>query len=222
MKIYTKTGDDGTTGLFGGDRVDKDHLRIEAYGTVDELNAVVGLVRVGLNTSTLAAQNRFTEIDSALARIQDELFVLGADLATPSEAKPSVPRVSDSMTTTLEREIDRFSEILPELKSFVLPGGSEVASRLHLARTVCRRAERLVVQAARELPDQPELPESSESSESPKSQIAPGSPDLPASSFNPEIVRYLNRLSDHLFVLARLANQLEGVKAPEWHPAKDA
>ncbi len=186
MKIYTKTGDSGTTGLFGGDRVSKHHIRIEAYGTVDELNAVIGLLRSGF--AALPSPDRFTKIDTALARIQNELFVLGADLATPSGAKPSVPRVSSLMTTTLEREIDRFSERLPELTSFVLPGGSEAASRLHVARTVCRRAERLVVHASAK------------------------------ESLNPEIVRYLNRLSDHLFVLARLANHLEDVKAPEWHP----
>ncbi|MFV1980261.1 MAG: cob(I)yrinic acid a,c-diamide adenosyltransferase [Rhodothermia bacterium] len=188
MKIYTKTGDSGTTGLFGGDRVSKHHIRIEAYGTVDELNAAVGLLRSGLIIAALPSPDRFTEIDTALARIQNELFVLGADLATPSGAKPSVPRVSSLMTTTLELEIDRFSERLPELTSFVLPGGSEAASRLHVARTVCRRAERLVVHASAK------------------------------ESLNPEIVRYLNRLSDHLFVLARLANHLEDVKAPEWHP----
>lgn len=191
MKIYTKTGDSGTTGLFGGDRVDKDHTRIEAYGTVDELNALVGFVRSGLITPPPPSPDRYTEIDAGLARIQNELFILGADLATPSDAKPSVPRVSSLMTTTLEREIDRFSEILPELTNFVLPGGSETASRLHVARTVCRRAERLVVHASKE---------------------------LPMESLNPEIVRYLNRLSDHLFVLARLANHLAGVEAPEWHP----
>ncbi len=194
MKIYTKTGDDGTTGLFGGDRVDKHHIRIEAYGTVDELNAVVGVVRSGLIMTAPPSRDRFTEMDAALARIQNELFVLGADLATPSDARPSVPRVSSQMTTTLEHEIDRFSERLPELTSFVLPGGSETASRLHVARTVCRRAERLVVRACK------------------------GSPESSMESLNPEIARYLNRLSDHLFVLARLANHIEDVQAPEWHP----
>ena len=192
MKIYTKTGDSGTTGLFGGDRVDKHHARIEAYGTVDELNAVVGLTRSGIAESRLSSIPGGTDLDDTLARIQNELFVLGADLATPTEAKPSVPRVSSPMTAALEHEIDKFSESLPELTSFVLPGGSATASRLHVARTVCRRAERLVVLAAT------------------------------LESINPEVTRYLNRLSDHLFVLARIVNLLEGVKAPEWHPTESS
>ena len=116
-------------------------MRNEAYGTVDELNAVIGLVRCGLSISELAISDPGIELDGTLARVQNELFVLGADLATPNEAKPTVPRVSSPMTEALEREIDQFSEILPELTSFVLPGGSETASRLHVARTVCRRAE---------------------------------------------------------------------------------
>lgn len=190
MKIYTKTGDSGTTGLFGGDRVDKHHARIDAYGTVDELNAFVGLTRSGIAKSELSAIPVGGDLDDTLARIQNELFVLGADLATPNETKPSVPRVSSTMTGALEREIDQFSEALPELTSFVLPGGSETASFLHVARTVCRRAERLVVSAAK------------------------------IESINPEVTRYLNRLSDHLFVAARLVNQLEGKQPPEWHPTE--
>jgi len=185
MKIYTKTGDSGTTGLFGGDRVSKSHGRIEAYGTVDELNAVIGLVRSGIESG-----GGLQQIDSILERVQDDLFVVGADLATPSDSKPSVPRILEGQTVALETEIDHFSDRLPDLKSFILPGGSEIASRLHLARTVCRRAERLAVETAA------------------------------VDDVNPEVVRYLNRLSDHLFVLARATNDIQGVESPEWHPAE--
>jgi cob(I)alamin adenosyltransferase len=183
MKIYTKTGDTGTTGLFGGGRVEKNHARIESYGTVDELNAVLGLVR-----SRLTGDKGLEEIDAALLEIQNDLFVVGADLATPADAKSTVPRVSEAMTDRIEHLIDGVSEELAELKSFILPGGSESASRLHVARTVCRRAERRVVSAALQ------------------------------EAVNAEIIRYLNRLSDLLFVMARRVNQLEGVEAPEWHP----
>lgn len=172
------------TGLFGGERVTKDHARIEAYGTVDELNALVGLARSGYP----AASALFAAVDAILARIQNDLFTLGADLATPRDARPSVPRVSAEMTHNLEDEIDRFSEELPELTAFILPGGSETAARLHVARTVCRRAERRAVQTSQ------------------------------TEEINPEVIRFLNRLSDHLFVLARVANQIEGVETPEWHP----
>lgn len=184
MRIYTKTGDVGTTGLFGGDRVKKVHARIEAYGTVDELNAVVGLVR----SSYPAEGALFRAVDEILARIQSDLFTLGADLATPSGARPSVPRVSAEMTGKLENDIDLCSEDLPELSAFILPGGSQTGARLHFARTVCRRAERRAVHASQ------------------------------AEEINPEVIRYLNRLSDHLFVLARIANQMKGIDTPEWHP----
>lgn len=177
MKIYTKTGDTGQTGLFGGGRVSKDALRVHAYGAVDELNAVLGVTRtIGLDAT----------LDTLLARIQDELFVLGADLATPGEAK-YIPRVSSEYVTRLEEEIDQFETELEPLKQFILPGGTPAAAYLHLARTVCRRAERQVVslQAAEEL--------------------------------NPITLLYLNRLSDWFFVLARLANARAGVADVPWH-----
>jgi cob(I)alamin adenosyltransferase len=179
MKIYTRTGDSGTTGLFGGPRVSKSSLRIEAYGTVDELNALLGLARSG---STLKSD----DLEGTLSRIQDELFVLGADLATPLEAGVDVPRMTEDHSLVLEREIDRFESDLEPLKSFILPGGTERASRLHLARTVCRRAERIVVKLSDE------------------------------DKTHPETVRYLNRLSDFLFVAARWANHSAGKNDVKW------
>ncbi len=178
MKIYTKTGDTGQTGLFGGGRVSKDSLRVHAYGSVDELNAVLGVARaIGMDAT----------LDTLLARIQDELFVLGADLATPGEAK-YIPRVDSDYVTRLEQEIDQFEAELEPLKQFILPGGTPAAAQLHLARTVCRRAERQVVslQATEE-------------------------------ALNSITLLYLNRLSDWLFVLARLANARAGVADVPWH-----
>jgi cob(I)alamin adenosyltransferase len=182
MKIYTKTGDRGTTGLFGGDRVQKVHPRIAAYGNIDELNATLGVVRAGYR-----GKETFDEIDDTLGRIQNELFVLGADLATPEDAKPAVPRTTTEMVTRLEQEIDVFTERMPGLTNFIVPGGSLTASALHVARTVCRRAERSVVDAS------------------------------VTEDLNPEVLRYINRLSDHLFVLARLANHVEGQNDVEWY-----
>jgi cob(I)alamin adenosyltransferase len=178
-KIYTKTGDDGTTGLFGGGRVRKDSARIEAYGNVDELDSVIGLCRaVGGNDW----------IDPLLQQIQNNLFVLGADLATPLETRSNynIPRITEDDSKRLELAIDEHTALLPELKHFIHPGGCELAARLHLARTVCRRAERSVVHLA--------------------AQEEIGKYDL----------IYLNRLSDLLFTLARRANQLAGVKDVEW------
>ena len=186
MKIYTKTGDDGTTGLFGGERVAKDHLRIEAYGTVDELNSFLGAVR---SQGTISE-----EIDELLGTIQEGLFVLGADLATPDRKKRqnfSIPRVISDDLTCLEESIDKFEEQLPPLKEFILPGGTESGALLHVARTVARRAERQVVALFQEQPKIGELP-----------------------------MQYLNRLSDLLFVLARLVNHQAGVKEHPWHPNK--
>ena len=178
-KIYTKTGDDGTTGLFGGGRVPKDSARIEAYGTVDELNSTIGLARTSCE---------HLELTSLLESIQQNLFVLGADLATPIETRSDyeVPRIEPRDVTALERAIDEHDAQLPSLKRFILPGGSELAARLHLARTVCRRAERALVALRR--------------------REAIGQHDL----------IFLNRLSDLLFVLARRANQLAGVGDVEW------
>lgn len=183
MKIYTRTGDQGTTALFGGERVTKSHPRIEAYGTVDEVNSAVGLAR-----SLLRGEPGQDELDPVLARIQTDLFVLGADLATPSAAKPAVPRVEASHVEHLEQEIDRFDGALPPLKHFILPGGTSAAATLHLARTVCRRAERLAVATAG------------------------------LESINEHVITYLNRLSDLLFVLARWANQEAGLEEATWQP----
>lgn len=183
MKIYTKTGDDGTTGLFGGGRVAKNGPRIEAYGEVDELNTHIGFAR------TIAEVP--SDVDELLARIQRELFVLGADLATPVEKKRKnleIPRVTSGSVTCLEEEIDRFEGELPPLRSFILPGGGSLGAALHVARTVCRRSERRVV-ALREV--EPEVGE--------------------------DTVRYLNRLSDLLFVLARVVNHRSGLPEEEWH-----
>ncbi|WP_198371905.1 cob(I)yrinic acid a,c-diamide adenosyltransferase [Roseomonas rosulenta] len=169
--ITTRGGDAGETSLGDGRRVRKDALRVEAYGTVDEANAVLGLVR--LHTAGDA------EIDAMLGRIQNELFDVGADLCVPGEAGARL-RVSDAQSVRLEVEIARMNAALAPLQSFVLPGGSAAAAHAHLARTVVRRAERLVVALAAE------------------------------EEVNPAVVRYLNRLSDHLFVLSRHANAAAG------------
>ena len=168
MKIYTKTGDTGETGLYGGTRVPKDAMRVEACGTVDELNACIGFVR---------SQIQDEGIDAILHRIQNELFDIGADLAT-LEAHPKAAslRIPPTLTPELEREIDWFGDQLPPLKQFILPGGSAGGAAVHLARTVCRRAERCVVTLAK------------------------------GEAVNPEVLIYLNRLSDLLFVLARTVN----------------
>ncbi len=180
MKIYTRTGDRGETGLFAGGRVPKDHLRVETYGCVDELNAVIGLVRTRL-TDGLA------DVDAALRRISGELFCLGADLATPLDAKATwIVRMNEAMVTRLEVEIDRFEEELAPLTHFILPGGSPAGATLHFARTVCRRAERRTVSLAREV------------------------------QLNEAALRYLNRLSDWLFVAARLVNRREGREEEPW------
>jgi cob(I)alamin adenosyltransferase len=183
MKIYTKTGDDGTTGLFGGGRVRKDEARVEAYGTIDELNSIVGLAR---------AAEAPREVDSVLAGVQEDLFVIGAELATVTgkEDKLSMPLLGGARTALLEDAIDRIEASLPPLKSFVLPGGSPAGARLHQARTVCRRAERRVLTASTATP------------------------------IRPEILIYLNRLSDFLFVAARSANQVAGVPDVPWAPRR--
>ncbi len=178
MKIYTKTGDGGETSLFGGGRVSKDALRIEAYGTVDELNSLLGVVR-----SFRPAR----ELEDALARRQEELFELGADLATPLDAtNVRVVRMEQRHVEGLERSIDEMEKRLPPLKTFILPDGSAVGAHLHFARAVCRRAERKVVRL---------------------SKLEP---------VNPLTIIYLNRLSDYLFVLARLANSLDQNDEQAW------
>ncbi len=182
MKIYTKTGDRGETSLFGGERVSKDELRIEAYGTVDELNSVMGVAR---------SFNESEEIDSILGEIQERLFVLGADLATPMNSRnSSVPRISSVDINAIEHMIDEIELKLAPLKSFILPGGSKAAAFLHFARTVCRRAERRTVTLRKN------------------------------GEISDEAMIYLNRLSDFLFVLARYANKTGGVAETIWSTRK--
>jgi cob(I)alamin adenosyltransferase len=180
-KIYTKTGDDGQTGLFGGARVEKDHVRVEAYGDVDELNAVIGAAR---------AVDMMPRIDEILAPIQRDLFSIGALLATPHPEKHreqlEKARLSDKRIAQLEQAIDDCEEELEPLKAFILPGGTAKASALHVARTVCRRAERSVITLQR----------------------TDAVPQI--------IVVYLNRLSDLLFVLARVANKRAGAGEVTW------
>jgi cob(I)alamin adenosyltransferase len=172
-KIYTRTGDDGTTALGSGRRVAKHDLRVEAYGTLDETNAAIGLARLHTRTSDPG-------LDAALARIQNDLFDLGADLCFPDQTKDARGRLAatDAQVKRLEAEIDALNRELEPLASFVLPGGSEASSFLHLARTVSRRAERLMVELAARQGEQ----------------------------VGPEGLRYINRLSDFLFVAARFAN----------------
>jgi len=181
MKIYTKTGDAGDTGLFGGGRVPKDDPRVEAYGDVDELNAVLGLAR---------AAELMPRIDEVLVPIQRDLFSIGALLATPDRDKMdqhlTKARISDERIAELERAIDACDRELEPLKAFILPGGTRKAAALHVARTVCRRAERRVIHLQREV----EIP-----------QI---------------VVVYLNRLSDLLFTLARFANARAGAGEVTW------
>jgi cob(I)alamin adenosyltransferase len=187
-KIYTRTGDDGTTGLGNGQRRLKSDLRVEAYGTVDEANSCIGLAR-----PHMAAGH--AEIDAILGRVQNDLFDLGADLATPDEGKPLDYEplcIVASQTARLEADIDALNARLQPLRSFVLPGGSPAAAALHLARTVARRAERLMVALAR----------------------------VPGEHVNPEGVRYINRCSDLLFVAARVAND-DGRSDVLWVPGKN-
>jgi cob(I)alamin adenosyltransferase len=183
MKIYTRTGDDGSTALFGGDRVAKTHPRIEAYGTVDEANAALGLARALLTNSADDAR-----ADALLRRVQDELFVLGGDLASPGQQKYPVPRIEAQHVEGLEEEVDALEADLPALESFILPGGTPAGAALHVARTVARRAERHTVELAKQ---------------EPVSEAA---------------LHYLNRLSDYLFVLARWVNHRAGEPETPWQP----
>ncbi|HLL02415.1 MAG TPA: cob(I)yrinic acid a,c-diamide adenosyltransferase [Myxococcaceae bacterium] len=183
MKIYTKTGDAGETGLFGGGRVSKDDERVDAYGEVDELNATLGLAR-GFSVPG--------ELDGLLQRLQDQLFTVGAVLATPLDTKASahIPQLKPEWVEAMEKAIDGFETELPKMTHFILPGGSQASSALHLARTVCRRAERRVVPMLRE-------------------------GKVPA-----EVGVFLNRLSDLLFVMARVANHRAGVPDVKWIPER--
>lgn len=185
MKIYTKTGDRGETGLFGGQRVSKDHTRVDSYGEVDELNAVLGLAVAQLQVDGQAGMAQ------RLQQIQADLFAIGANLATPGpedggRESSYIPEVPAERVPEMEAWIDDAESELEPLRSFILPGGGEAAARLHLARTVCRRAERRVISLARE------------------AHIAG------------EAIVYLNRLSDLLFTLARLANHRTGVGDVAW------
>ncbi|PWJ84796.1 ATP:cob(I)alamin adenosyltransferase [Pseudaminobacter salicylatoxidans] len=187
-KIYTRTGDDGTTGLGSGERRLKSDTRVEAYGTVDEANACIGLAR--LHTAADHPQ-----IDAMLARIQNDLFDLGADLATPDTGKPlgyEPLRIIPEQTARLEAEIDLLNKNLQPLRSFVLPGGSPASAALHLARTVARRAERIMVALAQD----------------------------PAEHVNRDGIKYINRVSDFLFVAARVVND-NGSTDVLWVPGKN-
>lgn len=182
MKIYTRTGDAGTTSLFGGQRVDKGSSRIASYGAVDELNSMLGVIIV-IVKQTLKGQGG---ISNKLLRVQKELFVLGGDLATPITVKVKVPRVKKPFITKLEKEIDLWQKSLPPLKNFILPGGSNAGSSLHVARAICRRVERSVADlASREKINQYDL-------------------------------MYVNRLSDWLFVAARYINNMEAIPEIPW------
>ena len=181
MKIYTRHGDTGQTTLFDGRRVAKNNLRIDTYGTVDELNSALGLA---------IAFCKDVAINAALARIQHQLFDLGADLATPldSPSQKKVPRVGENESRWLEEQIDLATAELPPLKEFILPGGSTAAAQLHAARTICRRGERLLVTL------------------------------MEQENLGPGPLMYLNRLSDYLFVAARLANKRAGSGDVPWQP----
>ena len=189
MKIYTKTGDKGTTGLFGGTRVPKHHLRIESYGTVDELNSYIGLV----NDQAIDNDTKTT-----LIKIQNDLFTLGSMMATPSEKETlkngeqrlNIPEVNTKSVTYLEKEIDKMNEKLPKMTHFILPGGHTTVSYCHIARCVCRRAERLSVSLHQQ------------------------------EGINPIILTYLNRLSDFLFMLARKLSKDLSVQEVKWIPEK--
>jgi cob(I)alamin adenosyltransferase len=191
-RIYTRLGDAGETSLAGGQRVAKDSVRIEAYGTVDELNAVIGLA--GVSCQEQCGQDaRMGLLAAIIRRVQHELFNLGSILATkPENVHPRQARITTAEIEQLEQAIDAMNEDLPPLRSFVLPGGTRLNAELHLARTVCRRAERLVVALARE-------------------------EDVPA-----EAVQYLNRLSDAIFVWSRWANFVLHVPELLWDPNQAA
>ena len=179
LKIYTKTGDDGTTGLLGSQRVRKDDLRIEAYGTIDELNAVLGIAR-SCGVGKIA--------DEFLAKVQNELFAVGSALADPNPEGPFHSVITSRHVQGIEDQIDVLEADLPELKQFILPGGTPASSQIHLARTICRRAERLAVKLSHE----------------------------PGEHVSSHWLIYLNRLSDALFVLARFVNREFQVSDVPW------
>jgi cob(I)alamin adenosyltransferase len=183
MKIYTRTGDQGETGLFGGHRVPKDHLRLQAYGTLDELNSLIGILRLKVTAPTVVGET--------LRQIQRDLFALGAVLATPADQLAKLDaRMSKPLWSLeeMEKDIDRLTALAPPMTSFVLPGGGEGSAFAHWARTVCRRAEREIITLNTE------------------------------AEVRPEVIAYVNRLSDWLFALSRAENAVNGVPDVEWKP----
>jgi cob(I)alamin adenosyltransferase len=178
MKIYTKTGDKGTTSLIGGTRVPKHHIRIEAYGTVDELNSWIGLIR---------DQKADEEQEKILLEIQDRLFTIGSRLASdPEKSRMKLPEIKEEDVVLLEKNIDLMNEELPEMRSFILPGGDQAQSFCHIARCVCRRAERNTIHLSEE------------------------------NQVEELVIKYLNRLSDYLFVLARLVGKRRNASETPW------
>jgi cob(I)alamin adenosyltransferase len=189
MKIYTRTGDTGQTSLFSGERVNKDHLRIEAYGSLDELNSSIGITLSLINI--LKNQSNMTvfceDLSKKLIQVQNTLFVLGSHLATvKQESIKKLPSIDDLNITWFETDMDQMNAGLPALTNFILPGGGRISAQLHFSRTICRRAERLVVSIQQE------------------------------EKIHENIIKYLNRLGDWLFVLARHANQAEGHTDQIW------
>lgn len=180
MKIYTKTGDQGQTSLFAGGRVGKDHVRVQAYGTLDEANSFLGL------SASLLQPLGKDKATNKIENIQNQLFSIGSELATPDLSKLKIRLVDDSQIMGLEKEIDEMQKDLPPLKNFILPGGTQAASAIHLARTMVRRAEREVVSL------------------------------MQTESVRPQALQYLNRLSDYLFVLGRAVNQWENGQEKIW------
>jgi len=180
MKIYTKKGDEGQTSLLGGTRVPKHHIRIEAYGTVDELNSYLGLIR---------DQDIDPSYKNGLLKIQDCLFIIGSALASdPDKKQAKIPSLEEADITLLEDEIDRLTAVLPEMRNFILPGGHTFVSYCHIARCICRRAERTVIQLSE------------------KSEV------------QPVVIQYLNRLSDYLFTLSRKISSDVGAEEIPWKP----
>ncbi len=183
-KVYTKAGDRGRTQLIGGDKVKKSHARIDCYGTIDELNATIGMCLAALEQSSAKAA-----LSSKLIRIQNELFNVGTQLATPdAERRAELPNIRPELVELLETEMDELNDDLPALTSFVLPGGSECSARFHIARTVCRRAERMVVELAE------------------------------TNTVDDVHISYLNRLSDTLFVFGRYSLVADGLPEQLWEP----
>lgn len=191
-RVYTRGGDKGETSLAGGQRVPKDSLRIEAYGTVDELNATIGVARQ-TTEELVPSHPALAELDAILKRVQHELFNVGSILATlPKDIHPRQARVTEAEITQLEAEIDKMNSILPALRSFVLPGGCRLNAELHVSRTVCRRAERRCIALSRK------------------------------EEFDSAIIRYLNRLGDALFVWSRWASHTLGAAEILWEPNRAA